>query len=31
MGLGADMTLAGRPFQRQTVDGKKDPLLALIC
>ena len=24
------MILAGRPFQRQTVDGKKDPLLALM-
>ena len=22
------MTLAGRPFQRQTVDGKKDTLLS---
>ena len=28
--VGADITLAGRPFQRRTVDGKKDPLYALI-
>ena len=27
--VGANMTLAGRPFQRRTVDGKKDVLLAL--
>ena len=28
--VGADMTLAGEPFQRRTVDVKKDPLQALI-
>ena len=28
--VGADITLAGRPFQRQTVEGKKDPLKVLI-
>ena len=27
---GADIALAGRPFQRLTVDGKKDPWYALI-
>ena len=28
--VGADITEAGRPFQRRTVDGKKDPLYPLI-
>ena len=28
--VGADMTLAGRPFQKRIADRKKDPLMALM-